>query len=160
MMSTDFTHFATYFCTFLQGILPKKPTTVASGFLCSNYTTKRAPCQQLWRKKSIFVHPRQNRHSCFVQFVNIGRVPPFFLSGQYLLPNGVICNIICKKSMFFTICFLALYTLFTLGKGKSKNRIDISPQVCYNVCIPRRIYNHIDENLFFFDNFFVSPPIS
>ena len=43
-------YFATYFCTFLQGILPKKPTTVASGFLCSNYTTKRAPCQQLWRK--------------------------------------------------------------------------------------------------------------
>ena len=45
MMSTDFTHFATYFCTFLQGILPKKPTTVASGFLCSNYTTKRAILQ-------------------------------------------------------------------------------------------------------------------
>ena len=54
MMSTDFTHFATYFCTFLQGILPKKPTTVASGFLCSNYTTKRAILQPNGNFSTVF----------------------------------------------------------------------------------------------------------
>ena len=74
---------------------------------------------------------------------------PFFPSWRYINPYGAFSPPSAVEPCRFIVCFLAVYTLFTLDRGKSKFLIDISPQVCYNVCIPRRIYNHIDKNLFF-----------
>ena len=74
---------------------------------------------------------------------------PFFSSWDYINPYGAFSPPSAVELHRFTVCFLVICNFFTFDEGKSKNRIDISPQVCYNVCIHRRIYNHIEKTCFF-----------
>ena len=103
----------------------------------------------LLHQKIIFCSPAPKRASVFGVLCRKACRRPFFPSWDYINPYGAFPKPPAAEPHLFTVCFLAIYNFFTFDEGKSKFLIDISPQVCYNVCIPRRIYNHIDKNLFF-----------
>ena len=110
---------------------------------------KASQLSTLLHQKIIFCSPAPKWVVGFGVLCRTACGQPFFPSWRYINPYGAFSPPSAAEPHHFTVCFLAIYTLFIFRGGKSKNRIDISPQVCYNVCIPRRIYNHIDKNLFF-----------
>ena len=110
---------------------------------------KASQLSTLLHQKIIFCSHAPKQASVFGILCRMAWGQHFFPSWRYMNPYGAFSPPSAVEPHHFTVCFPAIYNFFTFDEGKSKNRIDISPQVCYNVCIPRRIYNHIEKNLLF-----------